>query len=199
MPVRTWGTRSACCCHIGVKLRNDLTVDDRTHRAGSALLMGETYTLADSDMEDLSTGTGIAPAGWAELIRELCVNQQALKVVCPVAQDNARGLAGDTVADLMSRAGVPCHVPPTRRRHGGRAHCADLHATGRWSYPEGRGTGSGHCPMRPRTRSPRGPRSVSAESSGRDANLYWACLADDGDDVHPVVTTDFRPYNLRQQ
>jgi len=115
-----WGTRSACCFHLAAKLRSDLHLpeQDRWLRAGSILLMGECHTLADADMVDLSTGTGIAPAGWAELIKDLCINQQGLRAVPPFAQDNARGLAGDTVTVLMGQAGVPCHPPPKDRKGG---------------------------------------------------------------------------------
>lgn len=113
-----WGTRSACAGFIGLKLRNDLIIADRHYRAGSIFVLGECHTLADRDMEDLSTGTGIAPQGWAELIRDLAINQQGLKAVPPFVQDNARGLANDTVTTLMAQAGVPCHVPSKDRKGG---------------------------------------------------------------------------------
>ncbi|MEM8871073.1 MAG: hypothetical protein AAGE38_11775, partial [Pseudomonadota bacterium] len=94
-------------------LRKTLTTDSECH------------TLADADMVDLSTGTGIAPAGWAELIKDLCINQQGLRAVPPFSQDNARGLAGDTVTVLMGQAGVPCH-PPSKDRKGGWALMTQL-------------------------------------------------------------------------
>lgn len=50
----------------------------------------------------------------------MCITEQGLKAVPPVAQDDARGLQGDTVSDLMGAAGVPCHRPH-KDRHGGWA------------------------------------------------------------------------------
>ncbi len=124
-----WGTRSACCYHLAAKLRSDLHLpeQDRWLRAGSVLLMAEAHTLADRDMVDLSTGTGIAPAGWAEVIKDTCINQQGLKAVPPFAQDNARGLAGpgDTVTVLMGQAGVPCY-PPSKGREANFALMTQL-------------------------------------------------------------------------
>lgn len=113
-----WGTRSACAGFIGLKLRSDLIIQDRHYSAGSIFVLGECHTLADRDMEDLSTGTGIAPQGWAEIIRDLAINQQGLKAVPPFIQDNARGLANDTVTTLMAQAGVPCHSPSKDRKGG---------------------------------------------------------------------------------
>lgn len=63
-----WGARSSCAAHLFAKLRCDLYLpeQERTLRSGSVLFLGETHTLADSTMSDLSTGTGVAPAAWAE-------------------------------------------------------------------------------------------------------------------------------------
>lgn len=111
-----WGTRSACCFHLGLKLRADLQIKDHWYRAGSIFLMAECHTLADPDMTDLSTGSGIAPQGWAEMIKHLCINEQGLKAVPAFAQDDARGLSSDTVTSLMGQAGVPCHKPHKDRQ-----------------------------------------------------------------------------------
>lgn len=115
-----WGTRSACAAHLGAKLRSDLYLpdQDRWLRSGSVLLLGETHTLADITMQDLASGTGIAPAGWAEKIKHMAITEQGLRATPPVAQDDARGLQGDTVSSLMAQAGVPCHRPHKDRRGG---------------------------------------------------------------------------------
>ncbi len=116
-----WGTRSACCFHLGLKLNRDIILEEggRTYRAGSLFIMAETHTLADPE-NDLSLGTGIAPEGWAELIKDLCLNQCGLRAVPPTRHDTARGLNNDLVHQLLSQSGVPCY-PPTKNRAQGWA------------------------------------------------------------------------------
>lgn len=116
-----WGTRSACCYHLGLKLRSDLIIGERRYRAGSIFIMAETHTLADDSLQgDLSLGTGIPAAAWATQIKDLCLNDCSLRVMPKTAHDAATGLNGDgdTVHNILGQNGVPCWSPFKGRAAG---------------------------------------------------------------------------------
>ncbi|MEO0566702.1 MAG: hypothetical protein AAF066_03150 [Pseudomonadota bacterium] len=70
------------------------------------------------DRSDLSKGDGSSPAAWAEKLKYMALQDNELRAVPPVIHDDARGLASETVIQLLQEAGIPAHKPRKKDRPG---------------------------------------------------------------------------------
>lgn len=116
-----WGTASPSVAILFGQLRNPVTYYTPSNPRGFRLPVGtlialdETHTLASWD--DLSVGTGAPPDAWAENIKEM-VKRNELRHVPQVVQDDAKGLASETVIQLLRENGVPATKPYRKGRRG---------------------------------------------------------------------------------
>jgi hypothetical protein len=106
-----WGTASPSVALLVGRLREPVAF----FRQGDLVVLDETDTAVGDD--DLTAGTGMGPAAWAEEIKEL-VRRNSLQHVPHTISDDARGLGSETVCEELRRCGVPAVRPYRKDRVG---------------------------------------------------------------------------------
>lgn len=112
-----WGTAAPCVGVLLGETRRELRYGSGLYLpAGTIIAIDETDTVVDRS--DLSVGNGISPSAWAEQLKYMAKVENELKAVPPVIHDDARGLASETVIQLLREAGIPAHKPRKKDRPG---------------------------------------------------------------------------------
>ncbi len=115
-----WGTASPTACLLGAQVPADV----QGFCPGSIIITDECSTV--DDPKDLSRGTGAPVQAVAEMILEMSSRWGIRRPWAIV--DDARGLggAGDTVVDLMRKAGIFANKPTRKDRAGGWARIRNM-------------------------------------------------------------------------
>lgn len=112
-----WGTAAPCVGVLLGETRNPVQYPSGLILpAGTIIAIDETDTVADRD--NLAVGTGASPSSWAEQLKYMAKVENELKAVPPVVHDDARGLASETVIQLLREAGIPAYKPYRKDRPG---------------------------------------------------------------------------------
>jgi len=112
-----WGSSAPCVGVLLGETRKDMRYSNGLHLpAGTIIGIDETDSVIDRT--NLALGNGISPSGWAEQLKYMALVENELKAVPPVIHDDARGLASETVIQLLQEAGIPAHKPRKKDRPG---------------------------------------------------------------------------------
>jgi len=104
-----WGSAAPAVALLIAKLLSPLG----RLRQGDFIILDEVNT---ADPSDLAVGLGHPPAAFAEMIQEMLA-RQGVKSPCLVI-DDARGLTGDTVVNIMRECGLNARKPLRKDRIG---------------------------------------------------------------------------------
>jgi len=112
-----WGSSAPCVGILLGETRKDMHYSNGLYLpAGTIIGIDETDSVVDR--ENLAIGNGISPSAWAEQLKYMAKVENELKAVPPVIHDDARGLASETVIQLLREAGIPAHKPRKKDRAG---------------------------------------------------------------------------------
>ena len=106
-----WGTASPCAALYLGRLREDIG----PYRNGDIFVLDETETAFP---DDLSQGTDASIHTWAEMLKEMMRRNGQPRCNTWVVQDDARGLAGDTVVEELRRCQISAQRPHHKDRVG---------------------------------------------------------------------------------
>ncbi len=110
-----WGTAAPAACILLGQCKHDARLSDgRVIKFGSIVAVEEVDTAADPD--NLNIGNGAPPQMFAEMIKEMCARHGWDRPY--VIQDDARGLASETVIDLFRLNGIQASKPVQKDRVG---------------------------------------------------------------------------------
>jgi len=104
-----WGSAAPATAILLARLRSQVG----PYRPGDIIALDEVDT---ADPTDLSAGLGHPPQMFAEMIKEMAARNSVRRA--SLVMDDARGLQGDTVVNLMRENGINCWKPHKKDRTG---------------------------------------------------------------------------------